>query len=644
MESTSQWYASESAAVEQQRNALRAGDRGMNVARAGLFFLGVLLLALGWSGGESAPSGARLLWWGGWLVLLGFFAVVTIHEGRRERIEMLRNRRNVLRRLQARRERNWSRLPVWRPAWTRGGAATENEIALADDLDLFGEGSLMQLVSMAYTGPGLRTLSRWLTDPAIESAGTARSAAAKALVADRESRLKFYERARQASTSAAEPDAFCDWASGPGWLSDRRWLLVWAWISPFAILALFLLGGLTSTAFSGADSIDGGGEVGSTFDVGRGLLWAGLPILINLILTVWSSGPIHGIFARAVNRRGDIDSYAEMFACGQALPAEPAMIGEVKARLGDPQSGATSGMRQLAKLAHWVVMRRGGVGYLFFTALQLVLMWDVYLLARLERWQAAHGARTVDWFAALGELEALQSLAALYDDYPDWIVPAWTAAGKSAAVKCEDLAHPLLKDGQRVANSVTIGPTGSLLLVTGSNMSGKSTLLRSIGLNVVLAGAGGPVCARQFSLPPVELSTSIRVRDSVKEGVSFYMAELHRLRDVVTQAREVSARADRMCLYLLDEILQGTNSRERAIAVVQVLRHLMDSDAIGAISTHDLELASDPDLEPRAHVVHFRETIEVTADGTESMTFDYKMREGVTPTTNALRLLELVGL
>ena len=637
MDATRNWYADQLQEVERERNALRATDRAMNIARAVTFLVGAVMLLIGFLGAEDSPTGAKLMWWGGGIVLAAFFVIVTIHERRRDRIEALRNRRNVLRRLQARLDRNWSRLPVWKPVWTRDGGATENQISLADDLDLFGEGSLMQLVSMAYTGPGLRTLSSWLIAPAEISAATARAAAAQALVADRPARVEFYERARRASLSAAEPDTFAQWATGGTWLQQRKWLQVWSWLAPVVILGCFLAGALTSSS-----TLADGTPL--SFDIARGLLWTAVPVGFNLLLTVWSSGPIHKIFAHAVNRRGDIDSYAEMFACGETLPSEPALVGEIRGRLVDANGGARQGMQQLAKLAHWIVRRRGGVGYIFFSLLQLLILWDVHLLSRLERWQLRHGKHADDWFAALGELEALQSLAALYDDYPEWTVPVWHPPQPQVALTAQGLAHPLLKDGVRVSNDVTIGPTGTLLLVTGSNMSGKSTLLRSVGLNVVLAGAGAPVCANRLELPAVELATSIRVRDSVKEGVSFYMAELHRLRDVVAQARAISGQNDRVCLYLLDEILQGTNSRERAIAVVQVLRHLLGFDAIGAISTHDLELASDPELEPKAHVVHFRETIEVAEDGTESMKFDYQMREGVTPTTNALRLLELVGL
>ncbi|MCH5374628.1 MAG: DNA mismatch repair protein, partial [Planctomycetes bacterium] len=205
------------------------------------------------------------------------------------------------------------------------------------------------------------------------------------------------------------------------------------------------------------------------------------------------------------------------------------------------------------------------------------------------------------------------------------------------------LGHPLLPVDCVVPNDVEVGPRDTFLLVTGSNMSGKSTLLRSIGVNAVLAEAGSPVCAAQLIMPPGVLATSMRVHDSLELGVSFYMAELMRLKEVVDSAGRMKARVDRRLLYLLDEILQGTNSRERHIAVERVLHHLLRHGAIGAVSTHDLELATSPLLRESCRAVHFRETLH--GHGHERpMTFDYRLRQGVATTTNALKLLEIVGL
>jgi DNA mismatch repair ATPase MutS len=205
------------------------------------------------------------------------------------------------------------------------------------------------------------------------------------------------------------------------------------------------------------------------------------------------------------------------------------------------------------------------------------------------------------------------------------------------------LAHPLIAPVIRVGNDVTVGPPGTLLLVTGSNMSGKSTLLRAIGLNVVLAQAGAPVCAGSLTMPLVELRTSIRLADSLERGVSLFMAELERLKQIVDTAHTPS-RA-RPLLYLLDEILHGTNTAERLIAARAVLVHLVSAGAVGAVTTHDLTLAADGALATAARPVHFTEQVSGSAgDGAAGMSFDYRLRPGLATSTNALKLLALVGL
>jgi DNA mismatch repair ATPase MutS len=177
-----------------------------------------------------------------------------------------------------------------------------------------------------------------------------------------------------------------------------------------------------------------------------------------------------------------------------------------------------------------------------------------------------------------------------------------------------------------------------VLLVTGSNMSGKSTLLRAIGLNTVLAQAGSCACARRMRLPSCDLQTSIRVQDSLELGLSYFMAALARLKGVVDAAEH--PRAGRVLLYLLDEILQGTNSAERGIAVRAVTRHLLDARAIGVLTTHDLNIAGEEPLKSSAVLVHFTETV----DDQGSMRFDYRLRDGLATSRNALRLMQMIGI
>jgi DNA mismatch repair ATPase MutS len=232
----------------------------------------------------------------------------------------------------------------------------------------------------------------------------------------------------------------------------------------------------------------------------------------------------------------------------------------------------------------------------------------------------------------------LSLLAGARRDNPSWAVPEIRDADGSPVIEAAALGHPLIDDDRRVANDLTIGPPGTLLLITGSNMSGKSTLLRSAGLNIVLAQAGGPVCAARMTLPACDLQTSLRVQDSLERGLSYFMAALARLKGVVDAAEH--EREGRVLVYLLDEILQGTNSVERSIAVRAVARHLLDAGAIGAMTTHDLAIAGEDPIKDAAQLMHFTEILD--PDGT--MRFDYTLRPGLATSRNALRLMQLIGI
>jgi DNA mismatch repair ATPase MutS len=247
---------------------------------------------------------------------------------------------------------------------------------------------------------------------------------------------------------------------------------------------------------------------------------------------------------------------------------------------------------------------------------------------------AGIGPQLRGWLGVVGEIEALAALASAATLNPDWTWP--TVSADADALEAVALGHPLIAANRRVPNDVTVGPPGTVLIVTGSNMAGKSTLLRAIGLNAVLAQAGGPVCAGSLVVPNYPVWSSVRIQDSLEQGISLYMAELLRLNQIVDAAREGPI------LFLLDEILHGTNTSERRIAARSVIRQLMATRSIGTVSTHDLELI-DATLEGAAECVHLVDQIVYGPDGPQ-MVFDYKLRPGLAPSSNALRLLELVGL
>ena len=626
-------YQSHLDEIGRQRDELKAKDAKFGTLRVALFFVS-LMIGLFWCFADV----------GGWvgiaslLAFAAFFVVVVLNEPVRDEMDALQRSSAVVRRLMARLQRDWDRLATNKLTERLATVELpEHQAAVADDLDLLGRASLFHLISMAATMPGIRTLARWLADQANAPAAIERATAIQSLAPRRAERLRFYSLAREVGDSTGDPDRFVQWASGDGWLSSRSWLLSWAQVS--LVLSIVCIVGFIASVL---------GVLPLVALKICGLMLIGL-VGFNLLLTSAVLGPAHEIFSIAMANRQAVDNYQEIFAAAEWLPSEhdgsgDGSLARIRRVMLDDEHSASRGMSEMQKVAAAGGLRQSAGTFLLYLPLQAFGLWDVRVLKRLEAWQATFGPKAKEWFEALGELEALMSLAALRDEYPNWSMPVWKFGENEQVVKAESIGHPLLADDSRVCNDVSVGPPGTILLVTGSNMSGKSTMLRSIGLNVALAGTGAPVCASHFELPSVELATSIRVRDNLSEGVSFYMAELQRLKSVVDQARDLADQPDRVVLFLLDEILQGTNSRERQIAVVQVLKHLMDSKSIGAITTHDLELADEPKLMSIATPVHFRETIRPDADGDEQMTFDYKMHDGVSPTTNALRLLEMVGL
>ena len=268
-----------------------------------------------------------------------------------------------------------------------------------------------------------------------------------------------------------------------------------------------------------------------------------------------------------------------------------------------------------------------------FRVLDLPLLYSVQVAFLAEAWRRKHGSAVRRWTEALGEIEALLSLGAYSyehpaDPFPDFVETEGTFLA-------EELGHPLLPSSQCVRNNVSIADETRVLLVSGSNMSGKSTLLRAIGINTVLAMAGAPVRAKSLRLSPLQVGASIRVNDSLQEGSSRFYAEIKRLRDIV----DLAAGSPKL-LFLLDELLQGTNSKDRRTGAEGLLRALVQRGAIGLVSTHDLALAdvSEP-LDRHVQNVHFQDHFEHGR-----MRFDYKLQEGIVTKSNGLELMRSIGL
>jgi hypothetical protein len=598
----------------QRRSAFEAEERRLarisfrfSVVRGGLFlgFLACLAVILVRAGSAFVPG-----WWigaGAWLV--AFFAVLPAHDRVIAAQRGAGDLRTINEEALDRIARAWDRLPVPKTA----AAGTEGP--LARDLDLFGRASLFQLLGTAHTPQGKETLAGWLLRPAPPEELAARQEAVAELAPEVDFRQQIEVRTRPLERVPPDAERFLEWAEGEPWLLPRRGLLWLTRLLPVATVGLLVAAMATDLPFSL-------------------ILFL---VTVNLVLTYNLRERLEETLNRVSAREGELLRYAEAMEIVVGRPAQAEILRRNAGLLSPEGVPAHRWMDLLHRRVVKADARHSATLHFF---LQLLLLWDFHMVWLLERWQRDAGRRVRGWLAALGETEALSALAGLSFDNPDWAFP--TVAADADRVTARGLGHPLIAEAQRVGNDVEVGPHGTFLLVTGSNMSGKSTLLRAIGINTVLAQAGGPVCAAEMRLPPVEIATSILIEDSLAAGVSFFMAEVLRIQTVVAAADRCAAEGRRL-LYLLDEILRGTNSSERQIAVRRVVRHLLRQGSIGAISTHDLQLAEIEELRAASRPVHFRETIHPGGKG-PAMTFDYKMRPGVATTVNALKLMELVGL
>ena len=563
--------------------------------------------------------GAAIVWafTGGWVTLIVTVAALLICGGafiRQAQFDEVFRRYTTLRSLCeqgfARLRRDWAALTL-RPAET-GALPTLNAV----DLDLLGHASLQHLLNTVTTPSGQARLLRWLLVPSEPKVIMERQEAVRELAPLLELRDELTLFGAMANQAPAAQERFLTWAEDAPWLPSHRWLSV------YSVVAVVALAALAMAQATGALPYP---------------FWL-LVLAANMIVAQTSGRDVERQITRVAEEQGVYLPYVGLFGyLGRQRFSAP-LLSRAHDALAAESDSAETALRSLASRARFADVRLAVIGPI----LQLGLLWNVHALRMLESWRARYGSRARGWFDLLANLEALTGLAALAFDNPDWVFPSIEPI-RAGTISAKGLGHPLLPPETRVGNDVTVGPGGTFLLVTGSNMSGKSTLLRAIGLNVTLAQAGAPVCASMMRLPPTGLATSIRVQDSLEQGVSYFMAELRRLKLVVDELRSVAAKGERMPLFLLDEILSGTNSGERRVAARAIIRSLLALGATGAVSTHDLSLVEDPRLRAVSTPVHFTERFTRGPDG-PTMSFDYLLRPGVATSVNALALMEIAGL
>lgn len=483
----------------------------------------------------------------------------------------------------------------------------------AADLDLFGAGSLFELLCTARTRTGEDTLASWLRG----TAGAEEIRARQTAVAELRPMLDLREDLALLGDDVpvgVDFESVAQWGDGPGILGPSwpRWLALVVGIAALVTLAGWVLADWGSLPFAVA-------------------------LLVELILAGWLRDRV-GRVLQVVEKRGhDLALLANVLACLERATFTTPRLLELQGQLcgvdasGVKQTAPSQRIAQLGNLLDLLNSRRNQL----FTPFAYLLMWGTQMAYAIEAWRAKAGHAIGTWLKVVGQFEALCALAAYAYENPEDPFPEIVTDG--VCYDGEGLGHPLLPlpRERRIRNDLKLGHDLRLLVVSGSNMSGKSTYLRTVGINAVLALAGGPVMARRLRLSPLVLGATLRIQDSLQAGRSRFYAEILRVRQVVDLSR-----GELPLLFLLDEIFAGTNSHDRRLGAEAVVRGLVEAGAIGLVTTHDLSLTHIAEqLAPRATNVHFADKFE---NGV--MTFDFQLQPGVVRHSNALALMRAVGL
>jgi hypothetical protein len=482
----------------------------------------------------------------------------------------------------------------------------------ARDLDLFGSGGLFELLCTARTRAGENTLAQWLLAPAPIAEVVLRQAAVAELTPLLDLRQDLFTLGEHIRIGV-HPEALIAWgeSSTAALTSGTRrlaLLLAGLWIASLAAWGFLGLGSLALTMS-----------------------------LINLGFSFRMLARLNPIIEAVEKAAPDMQLLAEVLAFTESQAFTSPKLTRLQFALQREGITPSVAIRRLSRIVQSLESRRN----MFARGLDLFLLRTTHLAYAAQQWQQEFGPTIRAWLAAVGELEALAALSNYAFEHPTDTYPELVEATPTTGplFQATAFAHPLLP-ATAVTNDLKLGHDLQLIIVSGPNMAGKSTFMRAIGTNVVLAQCGAPVRAQHLTLSPLAVACSICVLDSLQGGVSRFYAEINRLKlisDLAAQPTPV--------LFLLDELLSGTNSHDRRLGTQFIVQSLVDQGAIGIVTTHDLALTKIPEaIGPQATNCHFEDQIEENASGLSRLKFDYKLHPGIVQTSNALELMRSIGL
>ena len=478
----------------------------------------------------------------------------------------------------------------------------------ANDLDIFGRASLFQYVNRTGSEMGSTELAKWLLQPANTNTLLQRQTTIKELTAATEWRQQLQAFAKEKKIQTATRQRLQQWLSETNQLSSQKYWGVLRYIFPAIILTIIALNIAGLIPYQVRN----------------------MAILLFAVIAYFfakKAAPVHLHLSKMVS---ELEVLADSVELIEKKVFKSELLVQMQAQFLQKKYTASKVLKELKTILERLDLRYNPV---IFIPLAILFQWDLQQVLSLEKWKQQHHENAPLWFDMLAQFEALSSLATVSFNHPEWCFPVFKEPHFS--IEGRQIGHPLINTDKRVNNDIAIDHNGEIMLITGSNMAGKSTYLRSIGVNTVLAMAGAPVCADSFTLSPVQIISSMRIADNLEESTSTFYAELKKLKTVIDLVNEGAK-----VFILLDEILRGTNSLDRHTGSVALLKQLIKKHAAGIIATHDVELAKLKETYPE-NILNYHFDAQVSND---ELYFDYKLKTGVCESLNASILMKKIGI
>ena len=476
----------------------------------------------------------------------------------------------------------------------------------AADIDLFGTASLYQYINRCTSQQSKHRFADLLLNHSEKKEIMERQEAAKALSVELEWRQQFQVSGMTFPLTNETEEKIKLWIAMPAVLTTNIWKIL-------------------PSIFTVITSVSVGAYV---FNVIPTPVFS-LLVFIYFLFANYTSGKVTATHKALSKIETEVNTIEEQLKQVERIPATAVLLNAYKNRLISTKAGSasTSELKQILKRFDF------RLNVYVFAIINTLLLWDVRQMNSLNKWKEKYATAVPDWFEILVNVEVINTLAILTYNHPDWIFPV--IANEHFTFKGEQVGHPLIEAKKRVNNSFSTNGIGKVNIITGSNMAGKSTFLRSIGVNMILAQMGSPVCAKEFTCSLVYLYSSMRIADNLAENTSTFYAELKKLKSIIDQVKE-----HRKVFILLDEILRGTNSLDRHTGSEALIKQLIREDAVAIIATHDVELATlENTFSPAISNYHF----DVQVAG-EELYFDYKLKRGVCQSMNASLLMKKIGI